>query len=364
MKNKLIIFFTMSLWNEPHRGRHHYATQLSKDNVVVWVNRTLSWKENYESPNVEEINGNLYVLHTGKSLLPHRFRVSEKLNNNRRIRLLNDFLKKKIGRKPDLLWLYDFTAEKITKYYSNSKSIYFCNDYFGEEAFLNYEVDLARKVNYVFCTAPKLMERFKKINENSYFIPHGIWPNEVPKRYEKKKNMDTVGYIGTLNNTLDLNFFYEIIKNTNCQLIIGGPIIESSHNMKNQYAELFNHDRVSYIGNLNKKQMMLEISKLDVCLIPYKCDKVGEYRFALKFLEYLSMGKPIVATPFFDWPSPYNEFVNIYKGNNSLDSFLTSVYNNWDYIYFEKALNICENATWESRVEEINQLIYKELVVL
>jgi len=45
MKDKLIIFVTMSLWDEPHRGRHHYANLLADNNTVVWVNRHYAWRE-------------------------------------------------------------------------------------------------------------------------------------------------------------------------------------------------------------------------------------------------------------------------------------------------------------------------------
>ena len=45
MKDKLIIFVTMSLWDEPHRGRHHYANLLANNNMVIWRRCHYSWRE-------------------------------------------------------------------------------------------------------------------------------------------------------------------------------------------------------------------------------------------------------------------------------------------------------------------------------
>ena len=88
----------MSLWDEPNRGRHHFANQLSTNNNVIWVNRKLDRTDN---PNnfigLEKINSNFSVLHTGKSWLPNFLprRVDElvNLNNHFRLKILNTFLK-------------------------------------------------------------------------------------------------------------------------------------------------------------------------------------------------------------------------------------------------------------------------------
>ena len=66
----------MSFWNEPFRGRHHYANALSRDNTVIWINKCYDNKVNQSSKiGLEYINKHLIVLHTGKTIFSNKIEI-------------------------------------------------------------------------------------------------------------------------------------------------------------------------------------------------------------------------------------------------------------------------------------------------
>lgn len=362
MKDKLIIFVTMSLWDEPHRGRHHFANLLADNNTIIWVNRHYSWRErNKRKKGLEHIDRGLYVLHNGLMALPGRIDNRLNINNSLRLRLLLATLKKNgFNQKPDVIWIYDYKAINFAAFGKdqlNSKVIYFCNDYFGDFAYSRYESKLCSKVDSVFCTAPKLRDRLIKYNQSCMFLPHGVWPPKKTIRFEKKSKPETIGYIGTLNATVNIDFFYKILDQTGYKLILGGPIVECGEAKKENFRKLLKCKRVSYLGNVEHVDLYDELEKIDICMIPYICDFRGQHQFAIKFFEYLSAGKPIVATPYFEWPEPYKKFVCIYDNNDNLKDFLYSVYSQWNKDMFDSAKRLASQSTWNHRIQEISEVI-------
>ena len=353
-----LIVVTMSLWDEPHRGRHHYAMALSEKHRVLWVNRQLAWREvGSVKIGVEKINENLSVLHTGRSILPGRIDYRLNLSNIVRLQLLKKTLPN-FGM-PDIIWIYDYKATQFAKFFQEkAKIIYFCNDYFGEYAYKRYESALSKKVDHIFVTAPKLLDRLKIYNSNCTFLPHGVWLSGQKPEFKKKAKPESIGFIGTLGTGIDCDLFRCIMEKTDLRLILAGPIVECTQTEKNEFETLFCHPRVEYLGNLSRAEAQKEISKLDICLLAYSVDHPQSgYRFVLKYFDFLAAGKPIIATRYFEWPEPYAEFVSIYDGKSDLKEFITSVYLNWNSKHFAKAIKLAGQCAWGNRVREVGQII-------
>jgi teichuronic acid biosynthesis glycosyltransferase TuaH len=358
MEEKFFItIVTMSLWDEPHRGRHHYAVALSKKHRVLWVNRSLTWREKKEAKiGIEKITDNLHVLHTGRNMIPGRIENRINLNNRRRLRLLL----KEIAHydTPDVVWIYDYKALQFVERFKGKATIlYFCNDYFGEFAYRSYESKLAAKVDFVFATAPKLVDRLKPFNPNCAFLPHGVWPSDIRPEFKKKAEPESVGYVGTLRSVVDAQFLRKIISDTNFNLILAGPIIECDRKKRTEFEELFRHDRVIYLGNLDQTQIKYAINKIDICLLPYIITFKTQHNSPIKINDYLAEGKPIVATPYFDWPEPYKQFVNIYNNQQCLDTFLREVYFKWSRKKHMDSVDLANNSTWDQRVKQVGRII-------
>lgn len=360
----ILAFITNSLWEEPHRGRHHFASLLSQKHTVIWVNRSLAPGEAVRQPGLEHIHQGLYVLHCGRGLLTPRLDHRLNLNNLLRRSLLEKSLKQLGGRQaPDILWNYDYKALPfVKKYMGQAATLYFCNDYFGEKVYQRYESRLAPAVDHVFCTAPKLQERLAKYNSRAYFLPHGFWPRQKPARFQKTDYSSslTAGYVGTLREVIDVEFLQRLLEQTNLSLTLGGPMIEASPSKKKELEPLLQHKRVRYLGNLTPVEAEKVIDSLDIALLPYVETFKTRHNFVIKYFDYLAAGKPMVATSYFEWPEPYDRFVAVNQGGD-LQETLTELDNCWNQERFQAAQALAAKSTWHERVKEVGDIIGKKL---
>ncbi len=358
MQSKLIVFVTNSLWNETHRGRHHLAQVASASNAVLWVNRRYTFRDKASKAGLEQAGDGLYVLHTGKSLLPRRIDLKYNWDNRMRLKMLDRALKHFFHRaEPDLLWIYDYKGLPFVQNYSGVPKLYYCNDFFGDYAYERYEKALASAVNCVFCTAPKLKDRLADYNENCHFLPHGVWlPNATPN-YVKKGWPETVGYIGALRWCIDLSFLKNIIDQTDLRLILAGPIIECTNAQEKALRDFLSLPKVEYLGNLSREQIWEQMANIDIGLLPYLVNHKLSHNFVIKYFDYLAFGKPIIATPYFEWPEPYGNFVSVYKPGTDLKSFIDEVYARHNQEMYNAALSLAAESTWENRFKRICELM-------
>ena len=71
----------------------------------------------------------------------------------------------------------------------------------------------------------------------------------------------------------------------------------------------------------------------------------------------MAAGRPIIATSYFEWPEPYAEFVSVFDGEYNLNKFIMSVYENWNYEQFERAVQFANRNTWDKRLRDIAEII-------
>ena len=351
----------MSLWDEPSRGRHHLANQLSKNNKVIWVNRKLDrTDDNNAFIGLQKISSSLSVLHTGSSIFPNFIprRIDEWLNINNYLRL--KILLKVINDEnfsPDIIWIYDYKALNVAKFFQNKcTTLYFCNDFYGDYAY-SYEKKLVKSTDFVFSTDPRLKKRFQDFNIASYFIPHGSWQVTIQPNFTKKDIPETIGYVGTINDTLDTDFFELILKKTNLKIIIVGPYAECNDKRRFFFRNYFKNKRVEYLGNLEKESRELIIKDLDICMLPYHSEVNG---FALKFFDYLSFGKPILSTKYnFPWPSNYKKFISFFDNEFDIKEFIFNLYKSWNLNKFNEAISLSNKSRWSDRVFDITEILEK-----
>jgi glycosyltransferase involved in cell wall biosynthesis len=358
----VILFVTASFWDEPHRGRHHLASALNRRHTVIWVDRLLGLREKGDGRGgVHETAHNVTVFHPGRSFLPGRLEEILQWNNHRRFRKVIDHLDRH-GIVPDLVWICDYHAVDFARHFKNrAPTLYFCNDYFGERSYRVFESELVKTVDHVFCTSPALADRYRKLNARTEFLPHGTWTTPVSAAFARKAVPETAGYVGTLRNIVDIGFLQSIVSEAGMKLVLAGPIIESTQKERAAFLSFFEQDQVAYLGNLDRDAARKAIGELDICLLPYLRTANLKYGFAIKYFDYLAMGKPMVATRYFDWPEPYGRFVSVYDSTQDLAMFLRDVYAKWDRDHFESALALARQSTWEDRIRRAGSIMSLDL---
>jgi glycosyltransferase involved in cell wall biosynthesis len=107
-----------------------------------------------------------------------------------------------------------------------------------------------------------------------------------------------IGLVGNLNDRVDwdlVNAMAERLPEVSIAII--GPVYHATEYTLRSIEKLARHKNVHMIGSLPQEQLPSAIAALDVGIIPYRMTPVVERINPLKFLQYLSAGKPVVTTP-------------------------------------------------------------------
>jgi len=184
-------------------------------------------------------------------------------------------------------------------------SVYYSRDYLLATDYYKYhgqklEPLLIRKSSLCVANSTYLAEYCKKYNPHSFYVGQGcdqlfsanLDPAHVPEDIKNIKG-PIIGYVGVLyTSRLDIEILSLIAKsNSEWQLVLIGPedkqFIESElHQLKN----------VHFLGAKPPEQLADYINAFDVCINPQILNELTIGNYPRKVDEYLSVGKPVVAT--------------------------------------------------------------------
>ena len=186
--------------------------------------------------------------------------------------------------------------------------------------------------------------------KNVIVIPQGVDTNimknlpkdkELQKKYNINDNDKVVMYLGSIlsHSGLDVIFddmgkILEEIPEFKLLVVGDGPDLER---LKQQSKQLGIYEKIIFTGFVPYKEVPRFCSLADLCINPFRMD--GKYAFndkltPVKFFDFLSCGKPVLATPLqgtlYDFPKESNtiiyESLDLFTGkmiellkNDSLD---------------------------------------------
>ena len=186
--------------------------------------------------------------------------------------------------------------------------------------------------------------------KNVIVIPQGVDTNimknlpkdkELQKKYNINDNDKVVMYLGSILSHSGLDVIFDdmgkILKEIPefKLLVVGdGPDLER---LKQQSKRLEIYEKIIFTGFVPYKEVPRFCSLADLCINPFRMD--GKYAFndkltPVKFFDFLSCGKPVLATPLqgtlYDFPKESNtiiyESLDLFTGkmiellkNDSLD---------------------------------------------
>jgi len=109
-----------------------------------------------------------------------------------------------------------------------------------------------------------------------------------------------IGYIGALREWVDLEPVFAALKDLKKQidikfLIVGGE--EGFDANKKLAAKYGVEENTLFVGAVPYTKVPEYISSMDVCLIPFKKNKVADNSCPLKLFEYLACERPVICTP-------------------------------------------------------------------
>ncbi|MBN2654297.1 MAG: glycosyltransferase [Nitrospirae bacterium] len=226
---------------------------------------------------------------------------------------LNRYLEK-TGFSPSIVWAYAPYEPRLAKYIKETynphlvvhdiadERIALAETQSGQRAARvtkKYEEEIAGYCDAVITITEKLRDTKKHLHESIFVMPNGVDMDMFKKNAEYTKPEyfpDTEGkvvlYIGAIEEWVDVEAIYAAAASENgLDFLCVGPV-------RSDISKLKQLRNVHLIGSKPYSEMPGYIAHSDVCILPFKDNEITRNSDPLKLLQYLSMGKPVVALKF------------------------------------------------------------------
>lgn len=396
MEGKTILCISNRKWDSLWRSTQQVMSRMATQNKVIFfepgrnpdkpiLSEFIHNFRNYFSLEIKEVQKNLFVVPT-PSNLPHGLKRLPRVFlhiANSIVTMINDHILathirrviKKMEIHNPILWFYDPFSHNLVDKFGELLSCYHHYDEIAEFApnarikDLIQEIDnqMIRSVDIVFASSNIQAERLRKVNPNTYFLPNAVDFNlfnqaltgnlKIPSDIAPlpRPIIGFAGWIGYHIDILLLNMISE--KFPNCSLVLIGPD-QLPNGVDTQRLKF--KKNVFFLGQKKMSELPSYLQVFDVAIMPWLLTGHMRYAYPLKLHEYLSAGKPTVATALPEL-HPFSHVVLIAETHEEFikhikDSLATSPQH-----LVETRVNVARNNTWDKRILEIYQIIEKHL---
>lgn len=371
--NKIMVAISAGDWEGVQHRPHHFMKRAAKSGrTVIYMEPPVTligpiknkellnswgrWKKG-----LRKVEENLYVI-SPPPVLPfgNKYRFINKINQ----KLIARNLKKALYSFKGELELYSFLPSAVDLLGEiNFKHIYYdcVDDHASFTGLINQEVmaamekELMEKSDVCFATARQLLEDRKEWSSNFHLIQNGaefehfsrVQTEKLPVPSEMQKiKGPIVGFVGGISDWINLKLIEEAAKELpDYSFVMIGPVdtdIEGLKKLKN----------VFFLGSKSYNDLPNYIQCFDMCLIPFKINKLTKSVNPIKMYEYFSSGKPVIATPMQEVVL-FKDIVDIVENKEQMVQAITNIADNRHEYNSQEAINkrkqIGQENSWDSR---------------
>lgn len=365
LQNKTILIISNEPWSEIWYSKHNWAWELSKSNIVFFINPAPKWKiKNLFTNNVftEKITETLSVVN-------YNNRLPGNENNKIIFNLNNLIISKKINRFLDKLkckniifWSFDPYRLVNPALLNCDFSIFHIADKYTNKSFPN----LIKNSDSILCVSPEF-ESISGVSEKPYLILNHAIPDDffhldhevsLPSCYTGEKNLLFVG-------SVDFRLDFELIefwanRFSDLRFIFVGPILYD--NLDDSGKRIFIEKKYRNIissGPVPFRQLKNYIAYADVNIAPMKMTVHGNLINHQKLLQYLAWGKPVVCPPFSDFKEHRDLLYEYTDNNSSLDALRNAINESKTDHLMKERINFAKGFSFSKQFAKIEELISK-----
>ncbi|MCF8332345.1 MAG: glycosyltransferase [Bacteroidales bacterium] len=392
IKNKDIIIVSIQPWDiKIGSNCKNIAEVLANNNRVLYVNVPLDRKTKAtkkDQPEIRkrinivkgkakalyQINNNLWNLYPrfmAESINWIKFKSLYNFFNKRNNRFFADEIKqaaKDLGFKNFILFNDSlmFTGFYLKELLQPGVFIYYIRDnlitqpYFRKHG-KEMEPQLIKKADAVVSNSIYLANYAKKYNNDSFMVGQGcdvsLFNDDQGKMElpEDMKNIPSpvIGYVGALTSKrLDIDVILHIAKSRkDWNIVLVGP--EDEHF---KASELHHLSNVHLLGSRPGEDLPKYIKGFDVCINPQRVNDLTIGNYPRKIDEYLSMGKPVLATPT-EAMEYFEEYTYLAPNKNAYVEMAEQAIKEDNKEKQDARKVFAKSHTWENNVENISAII-------
>ena len=209
-------------------------------------------------------------------------------------------------------------------------------------------------------TSNYLHEKTLTFNKKTEIIRNGTEFEQFNSYYtneEPQNKKPIIGYYGAMSHWFDFDKIEYLAKNRpEYDIILIGNTGGSERQMREDLEKI---DNIKFLGQKNYKDLPKYLKKFDVALIPFKHDlNLIKATNPVKFYEYLSMGKKIVATKIPELFDFEGKFVYLANDNSEFVHYVDQCVNGEDTLSsYEEKIAFARTQDWSLRISEIEESI-------
>lgn len=384
-----ILCFGFAEWDAKLKTNQHYVMEgLSSVNRVLFIESLglrrptlqkkdllrLLWRIIKFLKGVRKVKKNLFVY--APFVIPlHKYKIIQKVN---RILLFLqvDFIVKTLNFKNNLiLWGYVPNMVDFIGRYNEVLSVYHCVDELAANPLIpkgfveNKERELLSKVDVVLVSSKTLYEKRKNLHSKIYYLPNvadfehfykANFEETLIPRDLKEIPPPRIGFLGALSRyKLDFEMIKNIAKkHKEWSFVLIGPTGEGEKalDVENFFEGVKN---VYILGYRSYELLPNYVKGFDVCIIPSIVNEYTQNMFPLKFFEYLSSGKPVVAVeikPLLE----FKDYCYLSRNQQEFEQNIIIALSEKKEKKFQR-IEVAKRFSWKNRIKEISQIINQNI---
>jgi len=273
--------------------------------------------------------------------------------------------------KNPILWLYSpyqfelvgKFGEKISCYHNYDEFSDFINNVRIKNLLQEFDNQLSKRVDLVFCTSRPQMERRKRVNPHTYFVPNGVDFELFNKALDPNLALPDdigriphpiIGFAGMLGFHIDVKLLLRIAESyPDCSLVLVGPDrLPNSEHLKKLKAR----KNVYFLGFKPLEKLPEYIQAFDAALIPYILEGHVLSGYPQKLHEYLAGGRSIVATAMPEL-QPFSHYVRIAQTQDEFVVLIRDALTDYDDQTIQRRVALARVNTWEHRVKDYYRIL-------
>ena len=356
-----IIIMSVINYDFRYQRPQHLASRFAKNGHRVFYINANHYKESC----VTEIEENLFIINLNNTDFSAIHLTDWENQQEKLQRYLDNILYQYCIR--DAVLIVDYPNWILAAQYLRMKFGFkiitdYMDDYTG---FLNPAeklvgsncVKLLELSDMVITSSQFLYDIAKKYNTNIAIVRNGT---EFEHFYTSHINMEkrqrkVIGYYGAVAQWFDLDKVCYLAENlNNCDIVIIGEVTEGRNKLQK-------YENIKLLGEMSYSELPKHLAYFDVCLIPFDTSTdLIKATNPVKFYEYLSAGKKVVATEIPELEPYKDKYVYMANDNNKFLNYVKLCLEGSDTLAnSEECIEFGKSNDWQERYESFSSLCLK-----